>query len=740
LADIAARELPLKEAFSIRWSYSQVPFIEAENDRDLAVALGAVHAHLRLAQIEFMRRIAYGRLAEIFGPIAFEIDHALRVLNVGRAVPEIERRLPEETHTWLSGFAEGINAYVRQSPELPYELTLLNVDPEPWTVADLLWLGRLASTDFTWKVWMRLRRLRHRADWAELWQRLTGSSALPVPGFTGAGGNSATLDWLLGAFDRGGSNSVAVAPRRSASGSSLIASDPHLSIMLPSLWLIAGLRSPGHHAVGLMIPGVPVVALGRNPWIAWGGTSLHAASSELFDVGELSNGALAERRERMRVRWSGEREVIVRETRYGPIITDATLLAGEPPANPLALHWIGHTASDEITALLKINRAKSWEEFRGALEGFAIPAQNMVYADAAGHIGHATAAKLPRRPPTSPRDMVAKTSAFSHWDQFVTAQDLPTHLDPPDGFVASANNAPATSTVTVGFFFSPPERIQRLRQILASNSSTSIANLHQLQSDVEVTSARAMRDSILRAVESSQGLGRSPVALVEALRGWDGAYGVESRGALAFELLAYHLVGQLHGTDDLDVYAAAWDPWALLREDLALYDCPRLARAARAAAGRAAREFARLGTWGSAHRLRLFHAFARAPLFGRRFQYADLPSPGSNETVMKAAFGFAGGRHHVRLGSNARHISDLSDPDENYFVLLGGQDGWMGSTTFFDQLDLWRRSNAIRVPLRSETAAREFPHLTVLKPPSSNSRAPSRSRKSARVVFAEARR
>jgi penicillin amidase len=445
-----------------------VPFIEAADDRDLPVVLGAVHAHLRLAQIDFMRRIAYGRLAEALGPIAVDIDHALRILNVGRTVPAIERGLPAETRAWVAGFAEGINAYLRQAEEPPYELALLDLEPQPWSLEDVLRLSRLASTDFTWKVWMRLRKLRQRNDWAELWQRLAGASALPVPGFTGASGGAAGLDWLLGAFDRGGSNSVAIAPERSASGAALIASDPHLSIILPNLWLIAGYRSPGHHAVGLMIPGVPVVALGRNPWIAWGGTSLHAASSELFDVGALTNGDIVERRERIAVRWSRAREVTLRETRYGPIITDARLLAGERSGDPLSLYWIGHTPTDEITAMLRISRARSWDEFRAALEGFAIPAQNMVYADGAGHIGYATAAKLPRRPLASPGDMVADTSAWSHWQRFVTARDLPTRLDPDEGFVASANNAPLRSGVTIGFFFSPPERIRRLRQVPAS--------------------------------------------------------------------------------------------------------------------------------------------------------------------------------------------------------------------------------------------------------------------------------
>jgi penicillin amidase len=123
-----------------------------------------------------------------------------------------------------------------------------------------------------------------------------------------------------------------------------------------------------------------------------------------------------------------------------------------------------------------------------------------------------------------------------------------------------------------------------------------------------------------------------------------------------------------------------------------------------------------LRSWGEAHRLRLRHFLGRAPLIGRAYRYADLPSDGSNETVMKTAHGFAGGRHSIRYGANARHISDLSDPDENYFVLLGGQDGWLGSTTWLDQLELWRAGQYIKMPLRPKSVRQAFPHVTVLRP------------------------
>src|SRR5690606_28430469 len=123
-----------------------------------------------------------------------------------------------------------------------------------------------------------------------------------------------------------------------------------------------------------------------------------------------------------------------------------------------------------------------------------------------------------------------------------------------------------------------------------------------------------------------------------------------------------------------------------------------------------------LGAWGDAHRLRLGHAFGTVPGIGRRYRYVDVPVGGSNESLMKTAHGFSGDRHAARFGANARHISDFADPDANFVVLLGGQDGWLGSTTFLDQFPLWRRSQYIQVPLSPETVRERFPHETVLTP------------------------
>ena len=139
----------------------------------------------------------------------------------------------------------------------------------------------MGSVDVNWLVWFRLLKLRQRPDWPVLWARLVAECTASLPSFAAAdsGALNALTD-ILGGMSRSGSNSLAVAASKSASGGALIASDPHRGVSAPNIWLLVGYKSPSYHAVGMMIPGVPFIAVGRNPDIGWGGTNMRSAFGE----------------------------------------------------------------------------------------------------------------------------------------------------------------------------------------------------------------------------------------------------------------------------------------------------------------------------------------------------------------------------------------------------------------------------------------------------------------------------
>ncbi|WP_049621217.1 penicillin acylase family protein [Frateuria defendens] len=705
-------DAPVRAPVTIRWNAYQVPFIEAASDRDLMVALGAVHAHLRLGQIELMRRIAFGRVAEMIGPLGVEIDRSLRLFDFGRAVPAMLEAMTEEERDLAEGFVAGINHVLLDGGEKPPEFALLGIEPEPWTLRDLLTLGRLASADISWLVWLRLLPLRERLApevWQALWPRLVagGMPAAPAARERDLGGRA------VGAMLRSGSNSAAVAAWRSRSGAAMIASDPHLPLHLPNAWIIAGMRSPGFHCAGLMMPGLPFMLLGRNRWIAWGGTSLHAQGSDLFDVSHLPAAALRERTETIRVRGGRRRTLRLRESAYGPIVSDGPLLAAK---RPLALRWMGHRPSSELGAMLGVARARDFEGFHGALRRFGVSGANMVFAGADGRVAHVLVGHLPRRPMEAPADLVLPVEADASWSRIADTSAMPVRLDPPEGFVASANERPRGGEFPVGYFFSPNDRSERLAALLGGDERLDASDLRLVQRDVAGPGSLRLRDLLLAALPAEVRRDRER-RLLEALRQWDGDYGGHSAGALAFELLLAGVARRAGERRRLSAYRTVWMTQRLLHEDLAALPADTLRAAVAAALPKAARRLARYARWGAVHRIALKHPLGHLPGQARLFNAPAFEAEGGNNTVHKSGHSLHEGPHAASFGSCARHISDLADLDANDFALLGGQDGWPGSENYLDQVELWRRGGYVRVPLRPESVQATFTHATTLRPP-----------------------
>lgn len=693
LAALPLHDAPLRRPAVVRWNDHAVPFIEADHDDDLPVVIGVVQAHLRLGQMELFRRVSAGRMSEMVGAAALELDRTVRIIGFARAVPEMTSALPPATRAWIEAYVRGVNHVLTKMPP-PLEFELFALEREPWSVADVLTLGRLYAVDNSWLVWRRLLGAHGGPDWKELWDRISAHASAPGDG-------------MLGINNRAGSNALAIAAARA--GKSWIASDPHLGLSLPNNWLIMGYRGPSHRAVGLMIPGTPFMATGRNDWIGWAGTSLHAHASELCDVSHLGKERIEVRSETVGVRWGSPRTIAVRTCAVGPILSDSPFFQ-TTDARTLALRWVGHAASDEMTAMLRLERAHDWQAFCTALRSFAVPGLNMIYADSTGHVGHMLAAWIPKDP--RPGDLIA--SCDEPWTDFAKSDTLPNWFDPERGFVVSANDRPRSHRI-IGRFFSPSGRADRLSALVESMRRYDLAALGGLQQDVQSTSAQRLAQLLCRALRASGKLPPSLECCVARLAAWDGGYEATSKAAALFERLLFNVARQFYRDNVLAAYGASWALRDLILRDLEAIRPEQLAPLARQALQRSVR---RPGdaAWGDLHRLRLDHPLGGIPVVGRRYRFLDLPAAGGSDTVMKTSNPLVEGRHAVRFGSNARLVADLSDLDASHVVLLGGQDGWFGSANFIDQVGLWQRGAYIRVPLTDECVRREFPLVTTFIP------------------------
>jgi penicillin amidase len=720
LTALPRENLPLDKPVIIRWNKYQIPFVEAETDHDLAFALGMVHAHLRLGQIRVLKQVYQGRLSEMAGPGAHDADHALRIVDVGRAAPEIVRRLSPASRAMLDAFVAGLNYYQAHMKVLPPEFALLGLDPEPFTDVDLVAIGRLGGVDVNWQVYLDLLRLRDRPDWQRIWARALISGAGPVPSFSGRSANLSLLQNIVLGTARWGSNALVVAPQKSATGSALVAGDPHLGLGIPNLWLLAGMHSPSFTGVGFMVPGLPIIAEGRTPAIAWAGTNMRAANSDLYDISTVRNPSIQSRETLIKTRFWFDITRRLRTSRFGSIVSDSPLI-GSRPGETLALRWIGYQPTDEVGDLFSVMRSRTASEFHNALAGFAVSPQNFLCADTQGNICHVLATVVPKRPEAEPRSVVLDAAdADNDWREFVDSRTLPYAQNPPEGFLVSANNRPADTPYPISYFYSADERVRRMQDLLNVREKVSIDDLKALQRDTLSLHSQEISGGLVRLIESVPEARDVNPAFFAALKAFDGDYRVDSHGPVAFETLLYHLVPATYGAkspEDLpDPYQDLRQLRSFLVADIAALQLgPKrdlLVRSIKAAAA----DSAKFKTWGDMHRLRIQHWFANLPIVGHYFVYGDYPTGGSRETVMKTAHGLTNKVEPASYGSQARFVSDMGDPDSSEFALVGGNDGWLGSENALDQIPLWRDGQYIKMPLMPATVAREFPVVTQLNP------------------------
>lgn len=555
--------------FRDRWS---IPHIFAASEEDAAVALGFAHAEDRLWQMEAMRRLGAGRLAEVLGPKALPSDRLMRTLGLYRLADEQYPRLDEGTRRVLDAYARGVNARLgeRWRP-LPPEFLLLRFSPEPWRPADsLVWLKlmahRISGNRRDELLRLRLSERLSPEQLHDLWPdpppdapatlagaydgnaqeealarlpalALPPSEVLPLPLSEIAAGLDAA-----GLGPDGGSNAWVLSGSLTATGKPLLANDPHLSFGLPQPWYLVRIALPDGERAGATSPGFPALILGRNSAVAWGITASDVDVEDVFiersdpadpDRYDSPAGPLpfTWREEVIDVRDAPAERLRIRATRHGPVISD---LPGVPAphvlkdsgedmkqyALALAAPWL---EADDRTpdALLALNRARDGAEVVAAALGATGPQQNLLYADTGGRIGFVSTGRIPWRQAGCGWQPSPGWTGACDWRGFLPPEAQPQALDPPAGRLVNANNRPVGAgypwpiqgTWDDGF------RALRIGQLLDEGLSRAPEGASAMQMDRLSLMARRLLPLMLDLLPAE----RRADAPATMLASWDGA-------------------------------------------------------------------------------------------------------------------------------------------------------------------------------------------------------------------------
>jgi penicillin amidase len=697
---------------------SGIPHIYATSTPDLFFGLGVAMSQDRLWQMDRLRRRALGRQAEILGPEYLASDIAHLTVGIDQIAAREVDALDETTHRAVTAFVAGINRQIElMGRELPPEFRRLEYVPEPFTVRDIIAIGR--------GIWWSLNGRIDRIVAAEAARMLP--AAFRGLYLTPEASENRVLQHGAGTDDATGSNNWALHGTRTASGKPLLCGDPHQPFWVPSSWYEYALHGPDDNAAGAGHPGFPGLWWGSNGTIAWAITNNMASTRDMYieqvdpqNPQRYRDGdtwrVFTERSISITIRGAATHSLIVRSTVRGPVVNalvPSLDAAGDPP---LSLRWVGMEHMDDIRASIAVGRAHDWQGFRAALRDWSVAIFNFVYADASGHIGYQMAGRIPIRGRVLAGFRDANAPA-DQWQDYIRFDDLPHMFDPPSGYVASANQriAPDDYKPPIYGAYSQGHRGVRLAQALGGRGALDHAANVTLQNDVKNCRAERLCPHILRHLA-----GRSTVTRFARILGdWDYRYVPTSIAPTLFEaftalwqreVLGQHLPERLLELTHQQTGLAA----SLLEEPALNYFPDGTATHVAAVAERTLEALRRrLGEdeaawqWGRVHRAHWHH-----PVGERDFDIGPHEVDGGSHTLRNT-----GGElppHAASSGAEYRIVVDFSAPDAFLAVQNIGNSGVPGSPHYRDQFEPWLRGEYHLVNLRRDRIEADCQSSTVI--------------------------
>jgi penicillin amidase len=750
----------LADSVTVTFDSLAIPHITAAADLDAFEALGYLHARERLWQLEFFRRAAEGRLAEVLGPAAVSSDRFLRGLDIPLAAEGSLALLPPETRAVLDAYVRGVNRWItgRLRP-LPPEFQVLRFAPEPWTARQSLEIAGLLAWDLV-NAEFELDLAREAAkvgrervkdlvpgyaddgpvilpDGAAHWDTMPGERPArrggPARGRAAAAARGAVPSVVLAAADvpripplavevleaaamSRASNSWVIGPAKSRSGKPILANDPHLALRAPSFWYLATIESPGYHVAGVTIAGLPAVVIGHNARIAWGVTNVGVDDVD-FVIERINDDSSAIEtpggwvelevvRDSILVRGAPAVPFTLLRGPHGPLVERD--VPGRDPHTAVAMRWTAQDPSDQLTAILGVDRAGDWAGFSAAVRGLQVPEQNWIYADVDGNIGYRMGGRVPVRRSGEGNLPTPGWTDEGRWDRYLAPEELPWALNPPEGFIVTANNrvvGPAyPHYITANWEL--PWRAARIRAMLQAGGPFTADDVRRMQMDTLDLFAQWAKEAAARAAEAC---GRADVARM--LRAWDGTAGSDRveptlfyvwYRALQRQTLEDETGGIAVGSVIQRWMRAGASPWfddvrTPEREDYAAIAARAMREALRSADG---------VRWGRVHRTLSAHPLGGVKVLDRLLGLNIGPAPraGGLFTVDVGSFG-------TRLpfvntmGPSFRQVVDLADPDAARMILTTGEAGNPLSRHYRDQVAWWWTGRLAPVPVRLNEAA-----------------------------------
>lgn len=752
----------LSDSVNVHFDEYGIPHIQASNRNDAYRALGYLMARERLFQMEMIRRVGQGRLAEVVGDVALESDIFYRHLGIGEHAERCAQDFQTQGDIAAIGecqaFLDGINAFITTGPK-PLEFRLVGIPMEPYSFKDLYTLAGYMAWSFSLAVQTDLLAnelaAKHGTEWLSN-TALDAEDLLPhhpvcadstpiisdFPNFLGQAGIP----------DFKGSNAWAVAQQKSANGKVILCNDTHIGYGVPQVWYEAAIQTPDFHFYGNFLPGIPYALVGHSTSHAWGLTMFENDDIDFYlerldengdFVYDLGNYPPTIREESIRIKGRNDTLITIVRSRHGVVLNNAvaTLQSDEP----VAMLW-EYTRGRNLLleAFRTMNNATSFDGFQRGVERIHAPGLNVVYGDYDGNLAWWACARIPQRPDgVSAKLPVDGTVSANEYLGYLDFARNPQCVNPPSGFVYSANEQPdAIDSTHVPGYYVPPTRSKRIALLLDERNDWDVSGMQEMLLDV-VNDDDAKISRILAGQLTTVLNERPDLKTYTALFPWDGSYDIAASAPVLYQplqvaLMRSALQEEVNDEQFLRLTATHWfRRWmitALLNPEHPTWDLPSTNE--QESMGDHLKEVFPMvceqvslehgndpsaWRWGAAHRFAPKHPLSMIPLVGDWLSIDPIEVPGSNETINQSGFtptmlpGVG-----ARYGPQMRIIVDFADVESSVSVGPVGQSGHRLSPHYNDQVDLYTagRFRAQRMVAKdSERLFTLYPSLKAVKEP-----------------------
>lgn len=726
----------LSGGVDVLYDEAGVPHIYATNETDAYYALGYVHAQDRLFQMEMLRRAGAGRLSEIIGDKALGADKLFRTLGINRfAIEQAQRHLSGDSLPFqraAHAYQKGVNHFLATGPT-PVEFSLMGIPKEPFTNADIYHVVGIMAFGFAEGVRTDPVLQKIKTELGEKYLRdlaiQTPADAEKIPVYRGEA-NRRSLDSLIARIDQSlasipiplwqGSNGWAISGSRTASGSPILANDTHMGFSQPAVWYEAHLSCPGFEFYGHHAAGIPFGLLGQTDFCAWGLTMFENDDTDFFvedtfgKNGKVKAGtdsvALLLRNEVIQVKGQPDVVLPVTESPFGVWVEDR--IDHMPDAKkhlPVAFFWqLTHQDNTALEAAYQLSHARSFADAESAVGKFTSPGLNVMYADRAGNIAWWACARLPvREVSAEPKLFLQASNPAHHYQGFYPFNKNPRSVNPPGGFVYSANNQPDSvdGVLYPGYYF-PKSRAGRIHRLLSQEKKWTVEDVKAVildaTSDAHLELAGIFADILSKSKKPEHH------QMAGTLAAWDGAHPQTGTAPSVFYNL---LAATLQAAMEDELRPAAYrtlmttsvmknsrfpllandqSPWWDNVQTPSLESRQQIVESAadvallrlRAAGGPNPGDW----SWGKIHTLTHPHVLAAVKPLDKIFNVGPFAVDGGDEVINNLQFNLdSTGYFPVKGGPALRKITDLSDWQHGITISPSGQSGNLFSRHYGDQ-------------------------------------------------------